>query len=419
MRILVIGSGGREHAIVKKLSESKKVKSIYCAPGNGGISRFATCVNISATDIDAVVSFSKAHDIDMVFVAPDDPLALGMVDVLEANGIKAFGPRKNAAVLEASKAFSKQLMKDNHIPTASYEVFDDVEEAIRYLKTQKMPIVIKADGLALGKGVIIAETLNEAIKACQEMMNENKFGDSGKTIVIEEFMRGKEVTVLAFTDGKTVRPMISSQDHKRAYDNDEGPNTGGMGAFSPSRVYTEDIGRTCLDSIFIPTIKAMSDMGRPFKGVLYFGLMLTDQGPKVVEYNARFGDPEAQVILPLLRNDIVDIMEAIIEERLDEIELEWETGSCACIVLASGGYPMKYEKGYEIKGIEQAEELDDIIVFHAGTREERGIIVTNGGRVLGVTAKGADLKTAVAKAYQAVGKISFKDMHFRKDIGNK
>ncbi|MBN2852169.1 MAG: phosphoribosylamine--glycine ligase [Clostridia bacterium] len=419
MKILVIGSGGREHAIIRKLSESKRISHLYCAPGNGGISKLATCVNIKATDIEAVVAFSKSEKIDMVFVAPDDPLALGMVDALEANGIKAFGPRKSAAVLEASKAFSKQLMKEYHIPTASYEIFENIDEAILYLDTQKMPVVIKADGLALGKGVIIAETHEEAVKACQEMMSEHKFGDSGKKIVIEEFMKGKEVTVLAFTDGKTVYPMISSQDHKRAYDNDEGLNTGGMGAFSPSRAYTDKINEICEREIFIPTIKAMEKMGRPFKGVIYFGLMLTDDGPKVVEYNARFGDPETQVILPLLKNDLVDIMEAIIEERLDEITLEWETGACACIVLASGGYPVSYEKGYEIKGIEHAEEMDDVIVFHAGTKEEHGIIVTNGGRVLGVTAKGKDLSSAIARAYQAVEKISFKDMHYRKDIGNK
>ncbi len=417
MKILVVGSGGREHAIIWKLNQSKKVTKLYCAPGNGGIANLATCVNILATDIQKMIDFVKKEQIDMVFVAPDDPLALGMVDEMEKQGIRAFGPKKDAAILEASKSYSKQLMKDNNIPTANYEVFSDVNLAIEYLKEQLMPIVIKADGLALGKGVIIAKTLDEAIKACHEMMSGKKFGSSGDTIVIEEFMTGREVTVLAFTDGKTIYPMISSQDHKRALDNDQGLNTGGMGAFSPSGIYDEKLAKLCEQQIFIPTIKAMTSLGRPFKGVIYFGLMITKDGPKVVEYNARFGDPETQVILPLLQNDLVDIMDAIIEEKLEEIDLVFDDKACACIVMASGGYPVSYKKGYEITGVEQADSLKDIIVFHAGTRVDNGILYTNGGRVLGVSATALKLDQAIEKAYAAVSHIHFTNNHYRKDIG--
>lgn len=417
MKILVVGSGGREHAIIWKLNQSKKVTKLYCAPGNGGIAKLATCVNILANDIQKMIDFAKKEQIDMVFVAPDDPLALGMVDEMEKQGIRAFGPKKNAAILEASKSFSKQLMSDNSIPTANYEVFSDVNLAILYLKNQSMPIVIKADGLALGKGVIIANTLDEAIKACKDMMSDKKFGSSGDTIVIEEFMTGREVTVLAFTDGKTIYPMISSQDHKRALDNDQGLNTGGMGAFSPSDIYDEKLAKKCLKEIFIPTIKAMTSLGRPFKGVIYFGLMITSDGPKVVEYNARFGDPETQVILPLLQNDLVDIMDAIIDEKLEEINLVFDDLACACIVMASGGYPVSYEKGYEISGINKAETLNDIIVFHAGTREDNGILYTNGGRVLGVSATADKLEQAIKKAYEAISHIHFTNNHYRKDIG--
>jgi len=419
MKILVVGSGGREHAIVWKLSQSKKVTEIYCAPGNGGISDIATLVNIKATDIDNMIKFCKKEKIDLVFVAPDDPLAIGMVDEMEKQEIRAFGPRQNAAILEASKAFSKKLMKDNNIPTAKYEVFTDLKKALKYLQTQKMPIVIKADGLALGKGVIIANTFEEAKKACIEMIENKKFGKSGDTIIIEEFLQGQEVTVLAFTDGKTIYQMPSSQDHKRAYDNDKGLNTGGMGAFSPSRIYTDELKEQCEQEIFVPTINAMNKLKRPFKGVLYFGLMITSKGPKVIEYNARFGDPETQVVLPLLKNDLVDIMEAIIDEKLDEINIEWEKKACACIVLASGGYPIKYDKGYEIEGISKTNSIDNIIVFHAGTKKEKGVIYTNGGRVLGITAKSEDLEEAVNNAYGAVENIKFSNMHFRRDIGKK
>jgi len=419
MKVLVVGSGGREHAIVWKLSQSKKVSKIYCAPGNGGISDIATLVNIKAIDIEKMIKFCKSEKIDLVFVAPDDPLALGMVDEMEKNNIRVFGPRKNAAIIEASKSFSKKLMIDNNIPTAKYAVFTDLKNAIAYLKTQKMPIVIKADGLALGKGVIIANTQDEAIKACTDMMDNHKFGKSGDTIVIEEFMKGQEVTILAFTDGKTIYQMPSSQDHKKAYDGDKGLNTGGMGAFSPSKIYDEVLMKQCMKTIFKPTIKAMDKLGRKFKGVIYFGLMITDEGPKVVEYNARFGDPETQVILPLLKTDFIDIIDGIIDEKLDEVNIKWEEGACACIVLASGGYPIKYTKGFSITGINEANKEKDTIVFHAGTRKESGIIYTNGGRVLGITSKAKTLNEAINRAYNALNKISFTNMHYRKDIGKK
>lgn len=418
MNILVVGGGGREHAIVWKIAQSPKVTKIYCAPGNGGIAELAECVDIKATDIDAMVQFAKERQIDLVMVAPDDPLVLGMVDAMEAAGIRAFGPRKNAAIIEGSKVFSKDLMKKYNIPTAAYEVFTDSASAIDYVKRQNsFPAVIKAEGLALGKGVIIAQDLEEAVTGIRSIMDDKQFGDSGNRIVIEEYLQGPEVSVLAFTDGKTVVPMVSAQDHKRAYDNDEGLNTGGMGTFSPSRLYTDDIAAECMDNIFLPTIKAMQQEGRPFKGVLYFGLMMTKNGVKVIEYNARFGDPETQVVLPRLKTDLVEIMEAIIDERLDTVNIEWDDNAAVCVVLASGGYPTKYQTGYEIKGLETAK--DNIIVFHAGTKRQDGKIVTAGGRVLGVTAVSATLDQAIADAYKAVESISFQDMHYRKDIGIK
>ncbi len=418
MNILVVGGGGREHTIVWKIAQSPKVTKIYCAPGNGGIAELAECVDIKATDIDAMVQFAKERQIDLVMVAPDDPLVLGMVDAMEAAGIRAFGPRKNAAIIEGSKVFSKDLMKKYNIPTAAYEVFTDSASAIDYVKRQNsFPAVIKAEGLALGKGVIIAQDLEEAVSGIRSIMDDKQFGDSGNRIVIEECLQGPEVSVLAFTDGKTVVPMVSAQDHKRAYDNDEGLNTGGMGTFSPSRLYTDDIASECMDNIFLPTIKAMQQEGRPFKGVLYFGLMMTKNGVKVIEYNARFGDPETQVVLPRLKTDLVEIMEAIIDERLDTVNIEWDDNAAVCVVLASGGYPTKYQTGYEIKGLETAK--DNIIVFHAGTKRQDGKIVTAGGRVLGVTAVSATLDQAIADAYKAVESISFQDMHYRKDIGIK
>lgn len=418
MNILVVGGGGREHTIVWKIAQSPKVEKIYCAPGNGGIAELAECVDIKATDIDAMVQFAKERRIDLVMVAPDDPLVLGMVDAMEAAGIRAFGPRKNAAIIEGSKVFSKDLMKKYNIPTAAYEVFTDSASAIDYVKRQNsFPAVIKAEGLALGKGVIIAQDLEEAVTGIRSIMDDKQFGDSGNRIVIEEYLQGPEVSVLAFTDGKTVVPMVSAQDHKRAYDNDEGLNTGGMGTFSPSRLYTDDIAAECMDKIFLPTIKAMQQEGRTFKGVLYFGLMMTKNGVKVIEYNARFGDPETQVVLPRLKTDLVEIMEAIIDERLDTVNIEWDDNAAVCVVLASGGYPTKYQTGYEIKGLETAK--DNIIVFHAGTKRQDGKIVTAGGRVLGVTAVSATLDQAIADAYKAVESISFQDMHYRKDIGIK
>lgn len=419
MKILVVGSGGREHAIVWKLAQSPLVDKIYCAPGNGGISAIAQCVPIKAMDIDGVVEFSKETGIDMVVVAPDDPLAAGMVDALEKEGIRAFGPRKDAAVIESSKSFAKNLMKKYGIPTAGYEVFDDSQKAIEYLKQKEYPIVIKADGLALGKGVVIANSFSEACDAVNSMMNGKTFGSAGERIVIEEFMKGPEVSVLAFTDGETVVPMVSVQDHKRAYDNDEGLNTGGMGTFSPSRVYTGEIEQYCMEHIFLPTIKAMYKEGRKFKGVIYFGLMLTKDGPKVLEYNARFGDPEAQVVLPRLKSDLVEIFNAVIDERLDTVRIDWDDRAAVCVIMASGGYPQKYQTGYLISGIQEAEKDPDVIVFHAGSRYENGEFFTAGGRVLGVTALGDTLDDAINKAYKGVEKIRFKDMHFRKDIGKK
>ena len=419
MKILIIGGGGREHTIAWKLAQSPLVSKLYCAPGNGGISELAECVNIAATDIDGVVKFVDDNGIDLTVVAPDDPLVLGMVDALEAKGHKAFGPRKNAAEIEGSKAFSKDLMKKYGIPTAKYETFDNSSDALAYLQSQSMPIVIKADGLALGKGVIIAQTLAEAEEAVRGMMDGGKFGSAGNRVVIEEFLTGPEVSVLAFTDGKTVRPMVSAQDHKRAYDGDQGLNTGGMGTFSPSRIYTADIAETCMNTVFMPTIDAMNAEGRTFKGVLYFGLMLTADGMKVIEYNCRFGDPETQVVLTRLNSDLAEIMLAVIDERLGDIAIEWADNAAVCVVMASGGYPESYEKGYEISGIADAESCGDITVFHAGTAAKDGKITTAGGRVLGITAVAANLDAAIAKAYQGVGNIAFRDAHYRTDIGVK
>lgn len=419
MKVLVVGGGGREHTIVWKIAQSPSVDKIYCAPGNGGISELAECVDISATDKDAMVKFAKENNIDLVMVAPDDPLVLGMVDAMEAQGIRAFGPRANAAIIEGSKSFSKDLMKKYNIPTAAYEVFTDSESAIEYVKKGSFPAVIKADGLALGKGVIIAKDLEEAEAAIKDMIDGGKFGESGSRVVIEEFLTGPEVSVLAFTDGKTVCPMVSAQDHKRAYDNDEGLNTGGMGTFSPSRLYDEAKQKECMENIFIPTIKAMAAEGRPFKGVLYFGLMMTPNGVKVIEYNCRFGDPETQVVLPRLKTDLVEIMNAVIDEKLDTINIEWDDNAAVCVVMASGGYPVSYEKGYEISGIEDANAMDNVIVFHAGTKLVDGKYVNNGGRVLGVTAVAEDLDAAIKKSYEAVSKISWKDEFHRSDIGIK
>lgn len=418
MKILMVGSGGREHALIKKLKDSPKVTEIFCAPGNGGIAKDATIVNIGAMDIENMVAFAKDNKIDLVFVAPDDPLAAGMVDAMENAGVRAFGPNSKAAVIEASKVFSKNLMKKYNIPTAKYEVFDDPKSAIDYVVSENtVPVVVKADGLALGKGVIIAQTINEAKDAIKSIMEDKQFGDSGNNIVIEEFLTGPEVSVLAFTDGKTVKPMVSSKDHKRAYDNDEGLNTGGMGTISPNPYYTDEVAKECYDTIFVPTIKAMEQEGRPFKGCLYFGLMLTPKGPKVIEYNARFGDPEAQVVLPRLKTDLVDICEAIIDERLADIDIQWYDGATACVVMASGGYPLAYKKGIEILGLDENGGVDDAIVYHAGTKLEDDKFLTNGGRVLGVTAKGDTLDEALDKAYTAVSKITFENAHYRRDIG--
>lgn len=419
MKVFVVGGGGREHAIIWKIAQSHLVDKIYCAPGNGGIAALAECVPIGAMDIEGVVKFSKEKGIDMVVVAPDDPLAAGMVNALEDAGIRAFGPTKEAAIIESSKSFSKNLMKKYGIPTAKYEVFENSENAIEYLKKQNYPIVVKADGLALGKGVIIAENFDQAQEAVNRIMCNKVFGDAGNKVVIEEFLEGQEVSILAFTDGKSVVPMVSSQDHKRAYDNDEGPNTGGMGTFSPSRIYTSELADYCMDKIFKPTVEAMNAENRKFKGVLYFGLIITEDGPKVLEYNARFGDPETQVVLPRLQSDLVEIFNAVIDEKLDSIDIKWSKSASVCVILASGGYPVKYQKGYEIKGIEDAEKDDSIIVFHAGTKYEDGKYYTAGGRVLGVTAVQSTLDDAIKKAYEGVGRISFKDMHYRKDIGIK
>lgn len=418
MKILMIGSGGREHALIKKLLESPKVEKIYCAPGNGGIACDAENVNISAMDIEGVVNFSKENKIDLVFVAPDDPLAAGMVDALEAEGIRAFGPKKAAAEIEASKVFSKNLMKKYGIPTAGYQVFDNSKDAIDYVVNNNMaPVVVKADGLALGKGVLICQTVEDAKAAIHSIMDDKKFGESGSRVVIEEFLTGPEVSVLSFTDGKCVKPMVSSKDHKRALDGDKGLNTGGMGTISPNPYYTDEMAEICRKTIFEPTIEAMNKEGRTFKGCLYFGLMLTPKGPKVIEYNARFGDPETQVVLPRLETDLVDICEAVIDGTLGDLDIKWKKGAAACVVMASGGYPESYKKGIEMSGLDEKGGVEGAIVYHAGTKLENGKFYTNGGRVLGVTAVDDTLEGALKKAYDAVEKISFEGAHYRKDIG--
>ena len=419
MRVLVVGSGGREHALVRKIKESKKVDYIACCPGNGGISYDAECFDVSATDIDGVVKLAKEIKADFVVVAPDDPLVMGMVDALNAEGFATFGPRANAAIIEGSKVFSKELMKKYNIPTAKYNVFDKAEDVINYIKAEnEFPTVIKADGLALGKGVIIPETLDEAVAGIKEIMEDKIFGDSGNNVVVEEFLTGPEVSVLAFTDGKCVKPMVTSMDHKRALDGDKGLNTGGMGTVSPNPYYTDEISEECMNTIFLPTIEAMNKEGRTFKGCLYFGLMLTPKGPKVIEYNCRFGDPETQVVLPRLKTDIMDIFEAINNETLSDLDIEWDDRACTCVIMASGGYPKSYPKGIEINGLTDG-QLDGVTVYHAGTKRDGDKLVTSGGRVLGVTALGASIEDALAKSYAGVEKIKFDGAHYRKDIGQK
>ena len=417
MKILIVGSGGREHAIAWKAAQSPKVEKIYCAPGNAGIAEYAECVDIGAMEFDRLAAFARENEIDLTVVGMDDPLVGGIVDVFEAQGLRVFGPRKNAAILEGSKAFSKNLMKKYGIPTAAYENFDDPKKALEYLEHAKMPIVLKADGLALGKGVLICNTLEEAKEGVRSIMMDKKFGDAGNQMVIEEFMTGREVSVLSFVDGKTIRIMTSAQDHKRALDGDQGLNTGGMGTFSPSPFYTKEVDEFCKEHIYQKTVDAMAAEGREFKGVIFFGLMLTQEGPKVLEYNARFGDPEAQVVLPRMKNDIVDVFEACVDGTLDQIDLQFEDNAAVCVVLASRGYPIKYEKGFEIRGLENFKGKDGYYVFHAGSRFSDGKIVTNGGRVLGVTALGKDLKEARANAYEAVKWIDFDNKYCRSDIG--
>ena len=419
MKVLVVGGGGREHALVRKIKESKKVDEIFCTPGNGGISYDAKCFDVAATDIDGVVNLAKEIKADLVVVAPDDPLVAGMVDALNEAGFKTFGPRANAAIIEGSKVFSKELMQKYNIPTAEYKVFDNAEEAIEYIKERnEFPTVIKADGLALGKGVIIPENLDDAIAGVKEIMEDKIFGASGNNIVVEEFLTGPEVSVLAFTDGKCVKPMVSSMDHKRALDGDKGLNTGGMGTVSPNPYYTQEVANECMDKIFMPTINAMNNEGRTFKGCLYFGLMITPKGPKVIEYNCRFGDPETQVVLPRLKTDIVDIFEAIDNETLSDLDVEWSDDACACVIMASGGYPKSYPKGIEITGLSNG-QLDGVTVYHAGTKLQDNELVTSGGRVLGVTALGDTLENALKKSYDAVEKIHFEGAHYRRDIGKR
>ena len=418
MKILIIGGGGREHAIAWKLAKSPKVEKIYCAPGNAGIAEVAECINIGVMEFDKQVSFAKEHGIDLTVVAPDDPLAAGAVDAFEAAGLRAFGPRANAAILEGSKAFSKDLMKKYNIPTAAYETFTDPDKAIQYLETAKMPIVLKADGLALGKGVLICNSLKEAKDGVRTLMLDKQFGSAGDEIVIEEFMTGREVSVLSFVDGKTIKIMTSAQDHKRAKDGDKGLNTGGMGTFSPSPFYTPEVDAFCRERIYQPTVDAMRAEGREFKGIIFFGLMLTADGPKVLEYNARFGDPETQVVLPRMKNDLAELFEACIDGTLDQTELDFEDNAAVCVVLASEGYPEHYEKGYPVSGLEKFKDADGYYVFHAGTKfDEKGQVVTNGGRVLGVTAVGKDLKKARVNAYQATEWVEFGNKYMRNDIG--
>ena len=415
MKIMVVGGGGREHAIIKKLKENKNIDKIYALPGNGGIACDAECVNIGACELDKIVAFAKENSIDFAIVAPDDPLVLGLVDCLEEAGIPCFGPRKNAAIIEGSKVYSKGLMKKYGIPTAEYQVFDDPKAALEYLKTTPIPTVIKADGLALGKGVIIAFSKEEAINAVNEIMTDKKFGKSGDKIVVEEYLEGPEVSVLAFTDGKTVKPMVSSMDHKRIGDGDTGLNTGGMGTVAPNPFYTEDIAKICMDTIFLPTVKAMNTEGRTFKGCLYFGLMLTKDGPKVIEYNCRFGDPETQVVLPLLESDLFTVMKAVADEKLAETPVKFKDGTACCVIMASNGYPLSYGKGFEISIPDSIKDS----VYVAGAKTENGKLLTNGGRVLGVTATEDNLEAAIRSAYKKVTQIHFENAYFRKDIGAK
>lgn len=418
MKVLVVGSGGREHAIVTSVAKSARVDKIYCAPGNAGIAALAECVDIGAMEFDRLAAFAKEKEIDFAIIGMDDPLVGGIVDVFEAEGIRVFGPRKNAAILEGSKAFSKDLMKKYQIPTAAYENFTDPQEALAYLETAKLPIVLKADGLALGKGVLICNTLEEAKEGVRTIMEDKKFGSAGNTMVIEEFMTGREVSVLSFVDGRTIRIMSSAQDHKRALDGDQGLNTGGMGNFSPSPFYTKEVDDFCQKHIYQATVDAMAAEGRPFTGVIFFGLMLTEDGPKVLEYNARFGDPEAQVVLPRMKNDIIDVMEACVDGKLDTVDLQFEDNAAVCVVLASKGYPVAYEKGFAITGMEKFDGKKDYYCFHAGTKfDESGRIVTSGGRVLGITATGKDLKEARAKAYEATAWVDFDNKYMRTDIG--
>lgn len=418
MKVLIVGSGGREHAIATSMKKSKRVDKLYCVPGNAGISQIAECdPSIGVMEFDKIIAYAKEKAVDLVFVAPDDPLVGGLVDALTEAGIRAFGPNQKAAILEGSKAFSKDLMKKYNIPTAAYETFDDPQKALEYLETAEMPIVLKADGLALGKGVLICNTLEEAKAGVKEIMQDKHFGSAGNRMVIEEFMTGREVSVLSFVDGKTIRIMSSAQDHKRAKDGDQGLNTGGMGNFSPSPFYTKEVDEFCQKYIYQATVDAMAAEGRPFKGVIFFGLMLTPKGPRVLEYNARFGDPEAQVVLPRMKNDIMDVVDACIDGTLDQVDLQFEDNAAVCVVLASDGYPVSYEKGFVISGLEKFEGKDDYFCFHAGTKQTENGIVTNGGRVLGITATGKDLKEARAKAYEATEWVQFENKYMRHDIG--
>ncbi len=418
MKVLIVGSGGREHAIATSVSKSPKVDKIYCAPGNAGIGQIAECVAIGAMEFDKLVAFAKEQQIDLTIIGMDDPLVGGVVDAFEAAGLRVFGPRKNAAILEGSKAFSKDLMKKYHIPTAAYENFEDAEQALAYLETAQFPIVLKADGLALGKGVLICNTLEEAKDGVRSIMLDKQFGTAGNRMVIEKFMTGREVSVLSYVDGRTIKTMTSAQDHKRAKDGDQGLNTGGMGTFSPSPFYTPEVDAFCQEHIYQATVDAMAAEGRPFQGIIFFGLMLTPNGPKVLEYNARFGDPEAQVVLPRMKNDIIDVMEACIDGKLDTVDLQFEDNAAVCVVLASDGYPVSYEKGLEIRGLENFEGKDGYYCFHAGTKlDADGRFVTNGGRVLGVTAKGADLREARANVYAATAWVDFDNKYMRHDIG--
>ena len=417
MKVLIVGGGGREHAIAASVAGSKRADKIYCAPGNAGIGQIAECVPIGAMEFDKIVAFAKEKEIDLTIVGPDDPLVGGLTDELEAAGLRVFGPRKNAAILEGSKAFSKDLMKKYHIPTAAYETFDEPQEALAYLKTAKMPVVLKADGLALGKGVLICNTLEEAAAGVKTIMEDKKFGAAGNRMVVEEFMTGREVSVLSFVDGRTIRIMSSAQDHKRALDGNQGLNTGGMGTFSPSPFYTKEVDAFCQEHIYQATVDAMAAEGRPFQGIIFFGLMLTENGPRVLENNARFGDPEAQVVLPRMKNDILDVIDACIDGTLDKVELQFEDNAAVCVILASEGYPLSYEKGFSVRGLERFEKADGYYCFHAGTKRTEEGIVTNGGRVLGVTALGTTLQEARANAYAAAGWVDFDNKYMRKDIG--